>query len=60
MDGVAFGGGYPGYGLGLQADEVARCLATGLTESPIMPLDESVAIMETLDQVGRLVARNQR
>jgi predicted dehydrogenase len=44
---------YPHQGRGLrhQADEVARCLQAGLLESPVMPLDESVAIMETLDAV---------
>jgi predicted dehydrogenase len=34
-----------------QAVEVARCIHAGLTESPIMPLDETVAIMDTMDQV---------
>jgi hypothetical protein len=29
--------------------EVNRCLREGLRESPVMPLDESVAIMETMD-----------
>lgn len=43
----------PGLGRGLwhEADEVARCLRDGLTESPIMPLDETVEIMETMDAV---------
>ncbi len=40
-----------GRGLHYEAKEVARCLRDGRTESDIMPLDESVAIMETLDQV---------
>ncbi len=40
-----------GRGLHFEASEVARCLRDGRTESDIMPLDESVAIMETLDQV---------
>jgi predicted dehydrogenase len=38
------GGGYS-----YQADEVVRCLDAGELESPIMPLDESLAIMRTLD-----------
>ena len=42
-----------GHGLRLQAAEVARCLRTGLTESPVMPLDESVRIMETMDEARR-------
>jgi predicted dehydrogenase len=31
--------------------EVHRCLAAGLLENPIMPLDESLAIAETMDQL---------
>jgi len=38
-------------GLRYEADEVARCLREGLLESPLMPLDESVSIMETMDAV---------
>ena len=34
-----------------QVEEVARCLAAGKTESDIMPLDETVTIMETMDQL---------
>jgi predicted dehydrogenase len=40
-----------GHGYTYQAEEVARCLRAGLTESPLMPLAESVAIMRTLDAV---------
>ncbi|HEY5267213.1 MAG TPA: Gfo/Idh/MocA family oxidoreductase [Acidimicrobiales bacterium] len=40
-----------GRGLHYQAEEVAKCLREGLLESAGMPLDESVAIMETMDQV---------
>ncbi|HEY7931338.1 MAG TPA: Gfo/Idh/MocA family oxidoreductase [Acidimicrobiales bacterium] len=40
-----------GRGLQYQAVEVARCLEEGLLESAVMPLDESLAIMETLDEV---------
>jgi len=32
-----------------EAREAARCLRQGLLESPVMPLDESLAIMGTLD-----------
>ena len=42
---------HQGRGLRHEADEVARCIRSGLLESPIMPLDESVAIMETMDAV---------
>ena len=41
----------PGRGLSHEADEVARCIGAGLLESPVMPLDESISIMETLDTV---------
>jgi predicted dehydrogenase len=42
---------HDGHGLRLQADEVARCIGAGLTESPAMPLEETVAIAATMDQV---------
>ncbi len=38
-------------GYNYEAAEVQRCLRTGLTESEIMPLDETLAIMETMDQM---------
>ncbi len=38
-----------GRGLHYEAVEVARCLEAGLLESPVMPLDETVAIMETME-----------
>jgi len=43
-------------GLRHEADEVARCLGEGLLESPLMPLDETVAIMRTMDAVSRSAA----
>ncbi|HEY7004326.1 MAG TPA: Gfo/Idh/MocA family oxidoreductase [Gaiellaceae bacterium] len=42
---------HEGRGLWHQADEVARCLSEGLLESPLMPLDESISIMQTMDAV---------
>jgi len=41
----------PGRGLHYQAQEVARCLDLGLLESPTMPLDESIAIMDMMTWV---------
>jgi len=38
-------------GMRHEAEEVGRCLRAGLHESPLMPLDETVEIMETLDAV---------
>ena len=40
-----------GRGLLYETDEVARCIGGGLLESPLMPLDETVSIMETMDSV---------
>ena len=40
-----------GRGLHYEAEEVARCLAAGEVESPLMPLDESLEIMETMERV---------
>ena len=42
---------HEGWGLRHQADEVARCLREGLLESPVMPLEESISIMATMDAV---------
>ena len=42
---------HEGNGLHYEADEVARCLRAGLLESPLMPLDETIEIMETMDVV---------
>jgi predicted dehydrogenase len=40
-----------GVGLWYEAEEVAHCLREGLLESPLMPLDESIEIMRTMDAV---------
>ena len=42
---------FDGDGLRFQVEEVHRCLAAGHTESPVMPLDESVAILGVLDEM---------
>ena len=42
---------YVGDGLRFEIDEVHRCLAEGLIESPLMSLDESVALATTLDSI---------
>jgi predicted dehydrogenase len=42
---------FEGNGYNYEAAEVGRCLRAGLKESPTMPLDESVAIMRTLDAI---------
>jgi predicted dehydrogenase len=43
----------PGKGLRFEAAEVALRIRHGETESPHLPLDETVAIMETLDEIRR-------
>lgn len=40
-----------GRGLRFQTVEIAKCIAAGKTECEIMPLDETIAIMETMDEV---------
>ena len=42
---------YEGDGLRFEIEEVHRCLDAGLTESPTMPLDETIAIAEALDTI---------
>jgi len=41
----------PGNGYEYEAQEVMNCLRAGRLESPLMPLDESLAIMRTLDSL---------
>lgn len=53
-------GRFPGYGLWFEADEVARCLAQGRTESAIMPLSGSVAVLETMDRIGACLTGQTR
>jgi len=38
-----------GNGFGYEAVEVMRCLERGETESTVMPLDETIAVMRTMD-----------
>jgi len=40
-----------GRGMEYEAAEVNRCLRAGLTESPLMPLDETLEIMGVLDEI---------
>ena len=44
-----------GNGLRFEAAEVGRCLREGLTESPYLTLDETVAIMTTMDEIRRQI-----
>jgi predicted dehydrogenase len=51
---------HEGHGLRHEAAEVGRCLRAGLTESPLLPLAETVAIMDTLDEVRRQIGLDYR
>jgi predicted dehydrogenase len=42
---------YEGNGYHYEAAEVMRCLRNGETESPVMPLNESLEILRTMDQI---------
>ncbi len=42
-----------GNALNYEAEEVMRCLKLGLKESPHMPLDESIQIMEIMDKIRK-------
>ena len=44
-----------GRGMEHEAIEVGRCLREGLTESPLMPLDETLAVMATMDEIRRQI-----
>lgn len=46
-----FGLELDGNGFTYEAEEVARCLRTGLLESPHLPLDETIAILRTTDTI---------
>lgn len=43
----------PGHGMFWEADECYRCLRDGKKESETMPLDESILMMETMDEVRK-------
>ena len=46
---------HAGNGFNHEAEEVGRCLREGLTESPTMPLDETLSIIGTLDRVREII-----
>src|SRR3954470_2935964 len=49
-----------GRGMQYEAAEVNRCLRDGLTESPLLPLDESLEIMGVLDEVRAQIGLDYR
>lgn len=50
---------YPSTGYQYEIAEVQRCLEAGLIESPIMPLDESLAMMSLLDRIRSQIGVSQ-
>ncbi len=46
---------FEGNGYQYQADEAARCILTGQLESTVMPLQESLTIMRTMDQARQQI-----
>lgn len=42
---------FTGNGYNYQAEEVMRCLRSGKTESELMPLDETVSILKSMDEM---------
>lgn len=46
---------YKGHGLREQAAEFARCVREGLTESPLLTLDETHLIMQSMDEIRRQI-----
>ncbi len=44
---------YQGHGFHYQIQHVCHCLQAGKTQSNIMPLDESIAIMQTMDTIRK-------
>ncbi|GAB2174759.1 Gfo/Idh/MocA family protein [Dongia sp. agr-C8] len=50
---------YAGNGYHYEADEVRACIAQGAVESAAMPLDDSIAVAETVDRI-RAAIRGQQ
>jgi hypothetical protein len=46
-----YDGNIEGRGMQFQALEVEKCIRAGLRQSPIMSLDETIEIMEVMDQI---------
>ena len=45
-----------GYGYGYEASEANRCILEGLTESPIMPLRDTLIVMDVVRQIQQAVS----
>jgi dihydrodiol dehydrogenase / D-xylose 1-dehydrogenase (NADP) len=44
---------YPDFGFQFEAEAVCECIRAGKTESDVMPLDESLSIMRTMDALRK-------
>ena len=51
---------YEGNGYHYQADEVRTCLSRGMIESAVMPLSDSIAVLETIDDVRAAINLSKR
>ncbi|WP_280395619.1 Gfo/Idh/MocA family protein [Nocardia brasiliensis] len=49
-----------GHGYTYQAEEVARCLRAGRTESPLWPLDATTSVMTVLDEIRAAATLTRR
>jgi predicted dehydrogenase len=50
-----FVGSVEGRGMECEVAEVVRCMRAGKLESDVLPLDETLAIMDTLDAIRRQI-----
>ena len=48
---ISFNNAVNGWGYHYEAQHVAECIANGLTESPVMTLDNTIEMMEVLDEI---------
>lgn len=46
---------YPSHGYQFEIEHVQECLEKGLTQSPEMPLDASLELIETLDKIREII-----
>ena len=55
--GQALKGHYAGNGYHYEADEVRACVLRGARESDVMPLEDSIAVAATADQIRELIRK---
>ena len=52
---ISFANEYEGHGLREQAKELERCVTNNIIESPQMKHSDSIAVMESIDQVREMI-----